>query len=519
MSTTVHPSTPTPAPRGPAVAQDGHPRRWAGLAVLAASLLVVVMDMTILNVALPDLAADLQPGSVQLLWIVDVYPLVLAGLLVPVSALADRWGRRRMLLSGFTLFGVASMLVLLADSAGAVIAVRALLGLGGAMIMPSTLSLIRALFTDPRERATALGIWGAMAAVGGAVGPIVGGALLEAFSWHAAFLFNVPVMVVAIAAGLWLLPESRSARPGRIDAAGVTLAVTGMVALVFGVKDLGKHGPTVVSIGALVIGALVLTTFVRRCLRQADPMLEVRLFEGRAFRAGVLTALTTSTAMAALLLLGAQWLQLVRGFSPLEAGVALLPMAVGGIVGSPLAPAVADRIGARTVLAGGLAVAGVGFLLLRVLPAPLSYPGLAAALALVGVGTASLAVASAVIMAGAPTDKAGSAAAIEETSYELGAVLGVAVLGSLASAIYRAGVDVDALAGGAGTTARDSLAGALEVARDLGTSGNALAAEASAAFTSSLAWFGLAGGVLMLLASVAVWRLVPADLDLADVEH
>lgn len=489
-------------------------RRWAGLAVLAASLLVVVMDMTILNLALPEIAADLRPTSVQLLWMVDVYALVLAGLLVTASALGDRWGRQRMLVAGFTVFGAGSLGVLLADSPADVIAVRALLGVGGAMIMPSTLSLVRALFTDPRERATALGIWGATAAVGAALGPIVGGALLEAFSWHSAFLFNVPVMLVAIVAAVVLLPESRSARPGRLDAAATVLSILGMVALVFAVKHVGEDGVDLTGVlaGLLAVGAL--TAFVRRCLATPDPMLEIRLFGDRAFTAGVLTALCTSIALVASLLLLSQWLQLVQGWSPLQSGVALLPMAVGGMLGSPLAPAVAERIGARTVLAGGLAIGAAGFLLIFVLPEPLPYLGVAAALSLVGISTASLAVASAVIMAGAPVDQAGSAAAIEESSYELGGVLGVAVLGSLAAAIYRAGLDE-----GAGQAARESLAGALQVAGSLGPAGAAAADRATAAFTESLGWFGLAGGVVMLVAAAVVWWLTPHDLDLSAGHH
>lgn len=512
MSTTVPASTPTAA----------DPRRWAGLAVLSASLLVVVMDMTILNVALPSLTADLRTTSTEQLWIVDVYSLVLAGLLVPAAALGDRFGRRLALLTGFALFALASAAVLVADSPGTVIAVRALLGVGGALVMPATLSLIRSLFTDPGERARALGIWAAMAALGGALGPVVGGTLLEHFSWHAAFLVNVPVMVAAFAAALWLLPEHRSPRPPRIDAAGVLLSVTGMVALVFAVKHLAKEGVDVAGVATALAAVVLLTAFVRRCLRVPDPMLEVRLFTGRAFTAGVLAALATSTAMVALLFLGAQWLQLVQGWSPLEAGLALLPLALGGLVGSPLAPAVADRIGARTVLSGGLSVAASGFLVLFVAPAPLSYAWMSVALLLVGIGTASLAVASAVIMAGAPAAKAGSAAAVEESSYEIGGVLGVAVLGSLAAAIYRGDLSADALAG-VGTAdaaiARESLAGALEVAGAHGPQGSVLAAEATAAFTDALAWTGLVGAVVLAVTAVAVARLTPRDLDLTDVAH
>ncbi|WP_134738759.1 MFS transporter [Nocardioides sp. 503] len=454
-------------------------RRWAGLAVLSASLLVVVMDMTILNLALPDMSADLRPSSVELLWMVDAYPLVLAGLLVAAGSLGDRWGRRRMLVAGFSVFALASLLVLVADSPGEVIAVRAFLGAGGAMIMPSTLSLIRTLFSDPRERATALGVWGSVAAVGGALGPIVGGALLERFSWHSAFLFNVPVMVVAVVASLLLLPESRSARPGRLDAITLVSSMLGMVALVHAIKQLGKHGPETDTVLVAVVAVVALAVFVRRCLTVAAPMLELRLFQGRAFSAGVVTALVTSFAMAGLLLLVAQWLQLSEGYRPLRAGVALLPMAAGGVIAGPFAPALAARIGARAVLAGGLVVGSAGLLLLTVLPQPLGYPGVAVALSLVGLGLASLAVGSAVIMAGAPLDQAGSAAVLEESSYEIGAVLGVAILGSIA------------------TTA------------GLGP----------ATLSEALSRVGLAGGLAMLAVAGLVAVLTPRDLDLSAVEH
>ncbi|MFI0421049.1 MFS transporter [Spongiactinospora sp. 9N601] len=484
--------------------------RWAALAVLSASLLMVVMDMTILNVALPEISSDLQPSAVQLLWMVDAYSLVVAGLLVTVSSLGDRWGRKRMLITGFTVFGVASVAVLWADSPAMVIAVRALLGIGGAMIMPSTLSMIRNLFTDPRERATALGIWAAMAAVGGALGPIIGGLLLEAFNWRAAFLVNVPVMVVAIVAGLLLLPESRDPNPGRWDALGTVLSMGGMVALVYAIKHLATEGLDAQSVTATLIAAIALTWFVRRCLRRPDPILEVRLFRSGSFSAGTIAALSTSIAMGGVLLLMVQWMQLIEGYSPVQTGLAMLPMAVGAAVVSPLAAALGARIGARTVLAGGLAVSALGFLLLWIMP--LSLPSVAAGTVLIGAGMGSLAIASAVIMAGAPAAKAGSAAAIEETSYEVGGALGVAVLGSVAAALYRAELPADAV-----HAVRESLGGALAVARETGAA--ALAAQAKAAFTDSLAMTGLYGGALMLVAAAIVWYLTPARLDLGAAQH
>lgn len=476
-------------------------RRWGGLAVLAASLLVVVMDMTVLNVALPDLTEDLRAGALAQLWIVDVYSLVLAGLLVPVAALADRWGRRRMLLTGFTIFAVASLAALVARSPGDVIAVRALLGVGGAMIMPATLSLIRALFPDARERAFALGLWAATAAVGGAVGPIVGGALLSAFSWHAAFLVNVPLMVVALVAGLLLLPESRSERPGRVDAIGTVLSVAGMVAAVYGVKHLGKGDVDVATLLVLVAGLAMLALFVRRCLRQDEPMLAVRLFANRVFRSGVVTALVSSTAMMALLFVGSQWLQLVQGWSPLTAGVALLPMALGGLVGPPLAPAVAARHGARNVIVAGLVLLAAGMATLWLLPRPMPYAGVAVALLLVGFGTAALGLASALIMGAAPAHQAGSAAAVEEMSYEIGGVLGIALLGSLAGVVYRHG-----LPAGVPDAAVESVTGAL---------GAAVEPAALASYTDAFAMVGLVGAVITLLVAVVVWRELPEDVDVS----
>ncbi|MFD0472321.1 MFS transporter [Nonomuraea thailandensis] len=466
---------------------------------------------------MPAISEDLRPESIELLWMVDAYALVLSGLLVTVSALGDRWGRKRMLMTGFAVFGLASLAVLAADSPLEVIAVRALLGVGGAMIMPSTLSMIRNLFTDPAERAKALGVWSAMAAVGAALGPVVAGVLLEHFSWHAAFLVNVPVMVLTIGFGLFLLPESRNRRPGRWDAVATLLSMAGMVALVYAIKNFGKYGLT--SPGALVaavVAVVALSWFAVRCLRREDPLLELRLFRSAPFSAGVVTALVTSIAMASVLLLLAQWMQLVQGYGPLETGVRLLPAALAAVVASPLAPSLAARIGARTVLAGGLALTGLAFLLLVVAPSPLGYWPVAVALTLIGLGNGSLAIASAAIMSGSPPAKSGSAAAIEETSYELGGALGVAVLGSVAAAVYRSEV---AYTGPGAGVVRESLGGALDVARELGAAGSRLAGQATAAFTDSLVLTSGVAAVLLGVGTLAVWWLTPRDLDVSSSDH
>lgn len=494
-------------------------RRWGALAVLAASLLVVVMDMTILNVALPDIAAALSPTVAQQLWIVDIYSLVLAGLLVTMSTLGDRWGRKRMLLLGFAIFGGASLLIVLAESASVVIAVRALLGVGGAMIMPATLSMIRSLFTDPAERAKALGVWAAVASLGAAVGPIIGGLLLEHFSWHAAFLVNVPLMGAAVVVSLFLLPEARNPHPGRWDASATVLSIVGMISLVWSIKRIAKEGPTdALALLTLVVGLLLLVWFVLRCLNSDAPLLRVRLFTVPSFTAGTLAALFTMLAMGSALLLAAQWFQLVQGLSPLRAGIGLLPMAVAAAMVSPLAPVLAQRIGARTVLVGGLALSGLGFAALAVAPQPLSYAPVAICLTLLGAGMGALAIASAIIMSGTPAEHAGSAAAIEETSYELGAVLGVAVLGSAAAALYRTELPAsDLAAAGLGSkevgAAQESLGGALSVLTDLGPAGTAAIDQAKEAFTHGLTLVGGIGAAIMLVAVVVVFALTPKDLD------
>lgn len=497
-------------------------RRWAALAVLTASLLVITMDMTILNIALPDMAADLHPTSDQQLWIIDVYSLVLAGLLVSWAAIGDRWGRKRMLMLGYLIFAVASVLVLFADSAGMVIAIRAFLGVGGAMIMPTTLSLIRVIFTDAGERAAALGVWAAVSGLGAAVGPLVGGLLLEHFSWHAAFLINVPLMLVAIIAGIWLLPESRVSDPGRWDALGAALSLVGMVALVWSIKQFGKYAALDLPEAWMALGVAVATLawFTVRCLRSDKPLLDLGLFENRRFSAGIIAALGSTFSLIAVLLLVVQWLQLVDGATALEAGVRLIPIALASAAASMLAPPLSGLLGARAVLAGGLVFSAAGMLLIGLSRQELDLTIVLVSLVLVGAGTGSLAIGSALIMSGSPEEKAGNAGALEETSYELGGTLGVAVLGSISALIYRSRLVADEhfqalqqvepeLAG----QVKESLGAAVSIADGLGQP--ELAAKAGDAFTRSLEVTGLVGGALMLLVAVLVFAMVPKGTSVA----
>lgn len=497
-------------------------RRWAALAVLTASLLVITMDMTILNIALPEMAEDLHPTSAQQLWIVDVYSLVLAGLLVSFATIADRWGRKRMLLTGYAIFGGASLLVLFSTSAEGVIGIRAFLGLGGAMIMPITLSLIRVIFTNPAERATALSIWAAVSGLGAAVGPLVGGVLLEYFSWHAAFLVNVPLMAAGVIAGALILPESRVPHPGRWDALAAALSLVGMTLTVWAIKAFGAEASFAVpdALIALATGTALLAWFIVRCMRSDAPLLDLALFRSRPFSAGVIAALGSMFAMAAALLLVAQWMQLVDGATPVEAGIRLFPVAAAGAIASLAAPPLAKRIGARTVLAGGVGLAGIGMLLIGLQPGELANPTVVVALTLIGAGTGSLAIGSAMIMIGSPEEKAGNAGALEETSYELGAVLGVAILGSVSALIYRAGLDASgalrAVDPWVAAEARESLGAAVGIAHDFEVP--LLAQEAGIAFTDSLQATGLVGGGIMLAVAALVFLLTPRGLDISSGE-
>ncbi|SJM70152.1 MFS transporter [Gulosibacter sp. 10] len=498
-------------------------RAWAAMAVLSASLLVLMMDMTILNIALPEMAAELHPTSDQQLWIIDVYSLVLAGLLVSWAAIGDRWGRKRMLMLGYTIFAVSSILVLWADSAEMVIAIRAFLGVGGAMIMPTTLSLIRVVFTDAKKRALALSIWAAVSGIGTAIGPLVGGFLLEHFSWHAAFLINVPLMVIAVVAGIIILPESRVPNPGRWDALSAVLSLVGMTLLVWSIKQFGKQASFASLEGwiALAAAIAVLSWFAVRCVRSDHPLLELRLFRNRPFSAGILAALGSTFSMVAAMLLFAQWLQLVNGATPMEAGIQLIPVAIAGSICSLAAPSLARFFGARSVIAGGLVVSAVGMFMIGLVPGELTLTTVLIALAFVGAGTGSLAIGSAMIMLGSPEEKAGNAGALEETSYELGAVLGVAILGSISALMYRAELagaaafrDADA---GVAEQARESLGAAVSVAQEHELP--QLAHAAGEAFTHSLQATGLAGGVLLVAVGALVFLITPKGTDIAGASH
>jgi DHA2 family multidrug resistance protein-like MFS transporter len=470
-------------------------RRWVVLATLCLAVLLVAIDATVLNLAIPAITTDLGASATQMLWILDIYSLVLAGLLVSAGALSDRLGRRRVLLAGCALFGVASALAAFAPSAEALIAARALMGIGGATIMPSTLAIIRALFEVPRERTLAIGLWSAMAAAGAAVGPIVGGVLLERFWWGSVFLVNVPILLLLLVVGALVLPEQRGTAAGRWDWPGAGASMIGLVALVLAIKDAAGEGLTTTAAAATVTAALALWWFVRRQLRSPAPLIDVRMFRHRAFTGAVLGNLIALLALSGLLLFLSQHLQLVDNLSPLEAGLRMLPLTLGALVGAPLAATIVRRAGAGAAVSGGLALAAagmVGFAL--TLDAPFVALAVATAAMGAGVGLALTATSDAIVSA-APPEQAGSASSISETAFELGTGLGIAVLGSVLAALYTGGLP----AGLPGRSLAETLAAAPTAEA---------AATARTTFDHALARTATISAALLALAALLTVRML-----------
>ncbi|MBA9004945.1 MFS transporter [Thermomonospora cellulosilytica] len=491
-------------------------REWAGLAVLVLPTLLISIDMSVLHLAQPELSADLRPSSSQLLWINDVYGFLIAGFLITMGSLGDRIGRRRLLLIGGTAFGIASVLAAYAPSAELLILARALLGVAGATLMPSTLSLIRNMFLDPAQRTRAISLWMIGFSGGMVLGPLVGGVLLEYFWWGSVFLVAVPVMAVLAVLGPLLLPESRDPAPGRVDPASVLLSLTGVIAVIYGFKEIAAYGAGAGPLAALAAGAVILAVFVRRQRRIADPMLDLRLFAQRRFSVSLGVLILVILVGPGMGMLTAQYLQLVLGLSPLEAGLWALPQSAAIVVALLAAPALAQRFRPATVAAVGLGIAAVGVALLTRAGADSGLLPLIAGQTLFFVGASPMIVLGTdMIIAAAPPERAGAASALSETAQEFGGALGLAVFGSIAAAVYRAGMDAPAgVPAEAEQAARDTLGGAAEAASRLpGGLGDALLATAREAFTGGLHLAAAAAAVLVAVAAVltaVLLRGVPA---------
>jgi DHA2 family multidrug resistance protein-like MFS transporter len=480
-------------------------RGWIALVVLMLPVLLVSVDNTVLSFALPSIALDLEPTSTQQLWIIDAYPLVLAGLLVTMGTLGDRFGRRRMLLIGATGFAAVSALAAFAPTAALLIAARAGMGVFGAMLMPSTLSLLRSIFTDRDQRRLAIAVWASMFSAGSALGPIVGGVLLEHFAWGSVFLMAVPVLVPLLVLAPILVPESRDPNPGRIDPISIVLSMATMIPVVYGIKELAVHGPVMTAWLPALLGIGFGILFVRRQLHAAQPMLDMRLFRQGTFSGALLVNLLSVIALVGFLFFVAQHLQLIVGLSPMQAGLALVPglglMIVAGLVVVPIA----KKWPARVVVPIALASSFAGYLMVAFATGPDSIGALVAAFAALGIGIgAAETVSNELVLASAPPQKAGAASAVSETAYELGAVLGTTVLGGILTALYRTNLVVPAgVPDAAADAAEETLAGAVHAADSIGgVTGAALQEAAAHAFDAGVTVTALIGAGLVVIAAV-----------------
>ena len=491
-------------------------RRWFALGVLTMAVLIIGVDGTVLALAMPFISADLSASGTQLLWIGDIYSFVLAALLISMGSLGDRIGHKKLLLCGATLFGIVSAITAYSSSPEMLIATRALLGLAGATLAPATLALIRGLFPDQRERSIAVGIWASAFSAGAALGPVIGGVLLEHFWWGSVFLINIPAMVVLVVGGLVLLPEHRNPEPGPWDLPSVGLSMVGMLGVVYAIKEgiaAAAHGIRIDAVLAALLGAAALTLFVRRQLRLPVPLIDVRLFRRPVFTGVVVANLLSVLGLSGLVFFLSQYFQLVRGYGPLQAGLAELPAAVTATVFGVLAGIAVRYVSHRLVLTAGLTLVGVAMGTLMAflrLISPISYLPLGITLFVVGVGLGlAFTVASDVILASVPPQRAGSAAAVSETAYELGMALGIATLGSVLTAVYRTVSVPPSLPGEIATQARDSLPSAIHAAQSLpAEQAERLLDPAREAFTHGLAVASGVGAALLLSAAVAVWWLL-----------
>jgi DHA2 family multidrug resistance protein-like MFS transporter len=483
--------------------------RFAALAVLMLPVLLISVDNTVLSFALPSIARALHPDATTQLWIVDAYPLVLAGLLVVMGSIGDRIGRRRILVVGATGFAVLSVAAAFATEAWMLVAARLAMGVFGAMLMPATLSIIRNVFPDAGERRLALAVWSTMFAAGNALGPLVGGVLLAHFHWGSVFLVAVPILVVMLVAVPFCVPESRDPEPGPVDVPSMLLSLGALGPLVWAIKSL-VH-PEERGLAVAMVGVLCGIAFVRRQLRTRTPMLDMRLFRSTAFTGSVLMNMAAMFSLTGFLFFVAQHLQLVAGLDPFASGLVLVPGAVLTIVAGLAVVPVVARVAPRWVVSVSLLFSAVAYALVAGLGHHATIAALGFAFVLLGIGIgASETVTNDLIISTAPADKAGAASAISETAYEIGAVLGTAVLGTILASAYRANVVVpEGLSSTAHTAAGETLGGAVAAATELGgPAGQALLESARAAFDSGVTTTaGVAAALMVVAAAGAVMML------------
>ena len=494
-------------------------KEWIGLAVLALPCVLYSMDLTVLNLAVPSLSVALRPGAAELLWIVDIYGFLVAGSLITMGTLGDRIGRRRLLLTGAAVFGLASALAAFSTSPAMLIATRALMGVAAATLAPSTLSLIRNMFHDPHERTVAISVWIMSYSAGAAIGPVIGGLLLEHFWWGSVFLINVPVMLLLLVIAPALLPEFRDPGAGRIDLASAALSVASILLMIYGLKHLAEGGSVGLAAGAIAGGLMVAAAFIRRQARLADPLVDLRLFRSTAFGAALAVNLLGFMTAFATFLFVAQYLQSVLGLSPMQAGLWGLPAAFAFIAGSIVTPRIVRRFAPTQVIAGGMLVSATGFVILsQASGATYELAWLVAGQIVFSLGlTPVAALTTDIVLAAAPPERAGSAAALSETSAELGGALGIALMGSLLTALYRGnfavvpdpGIPADAL-----EAARATIGAAVGAAGELAAApGTALLAMSRRAFSEAFGITSWVSAAIALAVAAMSVRMLRASLD------
>ncbi|MEV0351589.1 MFS transporter [Nonomuraea sp. NPDC050680] len=502
-------------------------KQWAGLVVLVLPAMLLFMMLTILFLAIPQLTSELRPTSTQTLWIIDIYGFLMAGLLVTMGTLGDRIGHRRLLIAGAAVFAVVSVIAANTSDPALMIVWRAVLGIAAATQMPATLGLIFSTFTDPRQRGIAVGIWSGGISVGTGLGPVIGGALLEAFSWRAGFLVAVPIMAIVVIGAPLLLPNPRNPAAGRVDLFSVVLSLATLLPIVYGVKELARPDSLLTALAGIVAGLVFGAWFVLRQLRLPEPLLDVRLFANRTVSGALGVFLLAATALGGVYLLFTQYLQLVEGLSPLRAGLWVLPGAALLVVVSTLSPVLVRRIPPGYLIAAGLTVQVIGYLMLTQVDAAGGLPLLVAGFMVLYPAVApSMALTTNLVVGSVPPQKAGAASGLATTCSDLGISLGIAIIGSIGAAVYRAqaattlpaGLPPEATAAG-----RESLDGAVSAAQGLPTElGAALLTPAREAFTSGLnsaavTAAAIAAGAAIL--AIAKLRHVPATGRAAEAEQ
>ncbi|MFG2884423.1 MFS transporter [Streptomyces sp. NPDC048297] len=475
-------------------------REWTALCVLMLPLLLVSMDVSVLYFAIPAISADLEPSGTQQLWIFDVYGFVLAGLLMTMGSLGDRIGRRRLLLIGAASFGAASLVAAYADSAETLIAARAVLGLGGATLMPSTMALVRTMFTDPGQRAKAIGVWSGVMTGGVALGSVLSGVLVQYFWWGSVFLVNLPAMALLLVLGPILLPESKNPAPGRFDLLSVPLSLAAVLPVIYGLKEIPSEGWHPQYVVCVTVGLLFAALFVHRQRTAASPMISPELFRGRGFAPAVLLNLVSSFAMMGSVYFTTQYLQSVLGKSAMEAALwALLPSVPIGMAAPAATALVQKGVDRAHVVTAGFAVAAAGYGMLALAGTDSLWLVLAACAVLASGIVMVMSQMTDLALGAAPVEKAGAASSLLETGAEFGGALGMAALGSIGTALYRHDIPASAP-----SAAHETLGGALAVAAHLpGRAGDALATAAREAFTHGMQGAATAGAAVLVLAAIA----------------